>query len=260
MQAAACHPREDERLRAIYNLKLSEGGSEPTFQDVVEIARTVSGLKTAFISIVEEDRQWFKARVGLEATETPREVSFCSHAILKPNEPLVITDTAQDPRFCDNPLVTGSPNIRTYAGFPILSPGSSLPIGTLCVLHDEPRKLDETQLNCLERLAAQVGRILSYRRIMLRTATLNSAASDRREQQLRFTTALHRDLAPLAEQTTTAVDEILRFHDANVPTGLKRSLINMTECSDSLTLISEFVGHRARLTERGLALADADWG
>ena len=104
----------------------------------------------ALLTLVDGQRQWFKSRVGLEATETPRDISFCGHAIMK-NDLFVVEDASSDPRFADNPLVTGEPHIRFYAGAPLSSP-SGHHIGTLCVIDTVPRTLGPVELSILDAL------------------------------------------------------------------------------------------------------------
>lgn len=129
---------EDARLAALRALDLLDTAPEREFDDIVEIARALFGVPIALVSLVDAHRQWFKARAGLDASETPRDVSFCGHAIHR-EAPLIVPDAAQDPRFHDNPLVTGGPQIRFYAGAPLRLPGGHL-IGTLCVIAPDPRE------------------------------------------------------------------------------------------------------------------------
>ncbi|MES1258553.1 MAG: GAF domain-containing protein, partial [Acidobacteriota bacterium] len=127
---------EQERLRALRKLEILETGPEPFFDRIARLASALIGIPISLVSLVDEDRQWFKARVGLDAAETPRNISFCGHAIAQ-NDPFVVLDTLLDPRFRDNPLVAGSPGIRFYAGAPLRRDlGSAL--GTLCVIDTRP--------------------------------------------------------------------------------------------------------------------------
>ena len=115
--------------------------------------------------MIDEDRQWFKSRQGLDATETPRDHAFCAHAILQ-DDLFVIPDALQDERFADNPLVEGSPNVRFYAGCPIKMAScedgnSKMPIGTLCVIDSKPRDLSEDERRALKDFGAMVEQELS---------------------------------------------------------------------------------------------------
>jgi PAS domain S-box-containing protein len=126
---------------------------EPAFDAIVEAASRITGCPIALVSLVDEGRQWFKARIGLEVPETSREVAFCSHAILGEGV-FEVPDALSDPRFADNPLVTGHPDIRYYAGAPISLDGQ--PLGTLCVIDTQPRHLPTPDLSLLAHLADTV--------------------------------------------------------------------------------------------------------
>lgn len=145
---------EDERLNALRALLLLDTPPEERFDRLARFAAEQLGTPIALLTLVDGQRQWFKSRVGLDATETPREISFCGHAILK-DELFVVEDASSDPRFSDNPLVTGDPHIRFYAGAPLSAPGGHH-IGTLCVIDTVPRTLgrvDRSILDALRRLA-----------------------------------------------------------------------------------------------------------
>jgi GAF domain-containing protein len=122
----------------------------PDLQDIVELAATICRTPYAMVSLIDHDRQVFKARIGLNASETPRDVSFCGHAILS-DAPMIIPDAATDERFVGNPLVEGPPHLRFYAGIPLLVGGQHA-IGTLCVGDTKPREFDERMLDALNRL------------------------------------------------------------------------------------------------------------
>ena len=150
MLKAPIPANEDERLKALRDLLILDTPPEERFDRIVQFARDEFDVPIALLSLVDGDRQWFKARVGLDAEETARDISFCGHAILQPDV-FLVPDASQDARFADNPLVTGGPQIRFYAGAPLeLSPG--VRIGTLCLIAPQPRELDETDLAILGML------------------------------------------------------------------------------------------------------------
>jgi GAF domain-containing protein len=151
VQRPSIPANEAERQAALDQTGLMRPGHVPDLDDIVELAAMICGVPIALVSLVDRDRQFFKARVGLEAEETPRDISFCGHAILG-TEPFVVTDAAQDDRFADNPLVTGPPHIRFYAGVPLLVDDRHA-VGTLCVIDSKPRVLDERMRDALTRLA-----------------------------------------------------------------------------------------------------------
>lgn len=129
---------EPYRLAALHALALLDTPRDSDFNAIVELGQALFNVPTCLVTLIDTDRQWFKASVGLEAAETPRTVSFCGHAILQP-EVFVVLDATRDERFHDNPLVTGSPHIRFYAGAPIRLP-SGYTIGTVCILGPQPRQ------------------------------------------------------------------------------------------------------------------------
>lgn len=142
------------RLETLRNLKILDTNPEERFDRVTRLARRIFGTPIALVSLVDTDRQWFKSRQGLDAIETPRDISFCGHAILS-DEIMVVNDAHEDERFSDNPLVTGDPSIRFYAGCPLSAPDGSK-VGTLCVIDREPRELTAEDLNLLDELGRMV--------------------------------------------------------------------------------------------------------
>jgi diguanylate cyclase (GGDEF)-like protein len=159
---------EDEayRLQVLTALDLLDTPAEAEFDSVVKLAQHLFDCPIALVSLVDANRQWFKARCGLDATETPREFAFCHHALREPDM-LVINDASSDPRFAHNPLVTGAPHIRFYAGVPLriaLIPGEPLAaLGTLCVIDTKPRILSLEQARMLRHLAGLAQTIINGR-------------------------------------------------------------------------------------------------
>jgi GAF domain-containing protein len=148
---AAPIPTDDrERLQALRALLILDTPPEERFDRVVRFAAEEFDMPTVLVSLVDEHRQWFKAKVGLDVCETDRQTSFCGHAIARP-EVFVIEDARQDPRFADNPIVTGEPRVRFYAGAPLQLPSGER-VGTLCLIDRQPRTLDATDLAILGSL------------------------------------------------------------------------------------------------------------
>lgn len=145
-------PDESERLRALAASGLIDSAPERAFDRLTWLAARITATPMALVSLLTSRRQWFKSRVGLDAAETPREWAFCSHAILD-ETPLIVEDAHEDARFRDNPLVTGEPFLRFYAGFPLYDK-DDYKLGTLCVLDRVPRKLAAEQVEALHELAA----------------------------------------------------------------------------------------------------------
>lgn len=144
---------EAERLAALAASGLVDSPAEEVFDRLTWLATQVTECPMALLTLLSSRRQWFKSRVGVALPETPREWAFCSHAIVQEQGPFVVEDAADDARFRDNPLVTGEPHIRFYAGYALLD-ANGLPFGTLCVLDREARRLRERELRALRELAA----------------------------------------------------------------------------------------------------------
>jgi GAF domain-containing protein len=150
MQAASLPANEAERLAALYALLILDTPPDQRFDKIVEFAASEFEVPIALLTLVDRERQWFKARVGLAVCETGRDISFCGHAILA-QDIMVVPDALEDPRFADNPLVTGEPGIRFYAGAPLTLP-SGAALGTLCLIDRRPRTLDAMELGILSTL------------------------------------------------------------------------------------------------------------
>lgn len=180
---AALPENETQRLEALKRLELLDTEPEPEFDELVTLAAAICGTPISLVTLLDERRQWFKATVGLDVRETPREIAFCAHTILQP-ELFVVEDAAQDTRFAENPLVTGDPNIRFYAGFPVSSPEGQ-PVGSLCVIDRQPRKLSKLQMDMLVMLGRQVNARMELR-LQRRQLQAALAETDRSRNELRL--------------------------------------------------------------------------
>lgn len=165
---------EIERLQTLHEYRILDTEPESLFDELTQVAARICNTPIALISLIDRRRQWFKARVGLEATETPRELAFCAHAILQ-SDLLEVNDTLADERFSRNPLVTGAPGIRFYAGAPLIAPNNHV-LGTLCAIDYVPRRLTDHQRAALQALARAVVAELELR---MRMRELGDAVVER---------------------------------------------------------------------------------
>ncbi|AMQ87550.1 EAL domain-containing protein [Marinobacter sp. LQ44] len=147
-------PMEKRRLAALEKLGIMDTPPEERFDRLVRIARQFYGVKTALFTVLDDKRQWFKSKDGIDAKETPRSVAFCDYAI-RQDKAFIVEDASKDPRFKSNPLVTGQPHVRFYAGIPVREP-SGFKLGTLCIIDDKPRQIQEVELDVLRTLASLI--------------------------------------------------------------------------------------------------------
>ena len=155
------HPRQEERLARLRQYEILDTPREADFDEIVELASQICEAPISVVNLIDAERQWFKAEVGLGVRETPLETSLCSHAILE-SEFMEISDTLADDRTSDNPLCLDDQGLRFYAGF-LLTSDDGLPLGTLCVLDTKPRRLSDSQRKALRILARQVMHQLDLR-------------------------------------------------------------------------------------------------
>jgi PAS domain S-box-containing protein len=229
MQTPEIPANESDRLVALDRYHILDTLPEQVYDDLTQLAADICGTPIALISLVDKDRQWFKSRVGLEATETPRDISFCGHAVAA-KATLNIPDARQDPRFADNPLVASDPNIRFYAGVPLIT-HDNFALGTLCAIDTQTRNLTDTQIRQLETLSrlvinqlelrlnrssteSQLDEVLSLKQAILDNANFAIIATDLEGTIQSFNVAAERmlgyDESEMVGKTSPAI-----FHEFN---------------------------------------------
>ena len=173
---------EEKRLKELRSYDILDSLNEKDYEDITTLASVICDVPIVLISLVDKDRQWFKSHYGLDADETHRQHSFCSHAITNPGQAFIIPDSRLDDRFKNNPLVTGNPNVIFYAGIPLVS-NSGYGLGTFCIIDNKPRELTEAQLNALNILAGQVMNMFELRKTN-NTLNLKSELLERKTKNL----------------------------------------------------------------------------
>ncbi|PKV64639.1 GAF sensor signal transduction histidine kinase [Polaribacter sp. Hel1_33_96] len=193
MKPANIPPNEAKRLKNLKSYHILDTLPEEEYDAITKIASVICNTPIALISIIDESRQWFKSKHGLNATETPREFSFCAHSILQPDELFIINDARKDKRFFDSSLITSDLNVVFYAGAPLNS-SEGYSLGTLCVIDNEPKKLNNTQKESLSLLAKQVVTLLELRKKNRELAESNKQNLKLNEQLNDFAYRLTHDL------------------------------------------------------------------
>jgi diguanylate cyclase (GGDEF)-like protein len=234
-------PHDTQRLEALRECQILDTLPEEAYDDITLLASQLCDAPISLVSLVDGERQWFKARHGLDANETPRHLAFCTHAIMRPTELLVVDDATQDPRFASNELVTGEPTIRFYAGAPLVtSKGHAL--GTLCVMDRVPRHLSAPQLGALRALSRQVVAHLELRRTIAELELKDKLMEEFRLELKQYQAQLKEATVQLHEQSfTDALTSV--FNRRGLMLHLERAIQNAGVRHDKFTLIMLDVDH-----------------
>lgn len=281
---AASHPSQAQRLETLYKYNILDTEREKEFDDIVNLASRICEAPISVVNLIDADRQWFKAETGLGVRETPLETSICSHVILS-EEFVEIPDTLLDPRMADNPLCTGEPFFRFYAGAQLLAP-NGLPLGTLCVLDNKPRVLTDLQRETLRVLSLQIMRelelrhslglqdtlrremdhrvknslqtIASFIRLIRKNTSMEDPADafDAIERRVRAISALHEELHDAGIEQHIQLDRFLRRICSQLSAGLPTNIDLQVNADEVLSgsavsttvgiVVSEFVANSVK--------------
>lgn len=207
----------EQRIAALAEYGVMDTPEEQVFDDLTRLTSFICGTPIALITLLDQERQWFKSKVGIDASETPLDQAFCAHAI-EDEKVFLVPDAAQDKRFAKNPLVTGKPNIRFYAGAPLRT-SAGVALGTLCAIDRVPRVFSEAQVQALEALARQVMWALEYRK----TSRLLTEAEATKERALDEVQTLQ-DLLPMCAWCRKVRDDEDFWHDVEHYLGSHRDI------------------------------------
>ncbi|GAB4032267.1 GAF domain-containing protein [Spirosoma gilvum] len=208
MLIAPLLPDESNRIDALRSYNILDTLPEQDYDDITTLASEICQTPISLISLIDDQRQWFKSNHGLDTRETPREYSFCAHSIIDPTEIFIVPDSRQDARFADNPLVTGDPHVVFYAGVPLVNE-EGFPLGSLCVIDHVPKQLNESQLKSLRVLGKQVVNLLELRRSNKALSTIKNLLEQRNAELEKIAAIAREEVRPEVLQLHQTIVELI---------------------------------------------------
>lgn len=220
---------EELRLKALKEYSILDTLPQQEYDDITQLASQICGTSIATISLIDEKRQWFKSKVGVSVDSTPKDISFCGHAIVDPDNIFTVNDSRLDSRFYDNPLVVGEPHVIFYTGVPLVSP-EGFALGTLCVIDDKPKQLNEQQLKTLKALSNQVVSLFELRKNKMLLERLTTDLENRNSALQKFALVAAHDIkSPL--NNISSLTEILLHQYSNDLDDDAQMMIRMLDTS-----------------------------
>ena len=231
---------EPARIAALERYNVLDTPAEGQFEKITNLVRAVLGVPISAVSLIDADRQWFKSHPGLEVSETARDLAFCDHTI-RSRHPMIVSDARLDDRFMRNPLVTGDPNIGSYAGVPLETP-DGYNIGSLCAIDTRPRDFDPTQIDVLKRLAALVVDQLELRRIAERDHLSGALTRRAFVAELDRAIALHQRHERPAALVLIDIDHFKAINDSHGHSAGDRAICALVDCVAGMKRPSDAFG------------------
>lgn len=230
MIAPGEHFEESERLKDLHSYAILDSLPESDYDNLTAIASQICGTPISLVSLIDDKRQWFKSHHGLSVSETPKEYAFCAHAINDQNNIMIVEDARKDKRFQDNPLVLEDPHVIFYVGVPLISE-DGFPLGTLCVIDNQPKVLTQSQIVSLSALASQVMSLLSLRKNrMLLTQSLLELENKHKELE-QFAYIASHDLQEPLNTITSYIDFLEESPEYSLQEVVKQSFRYMRSAS-----------------------------
>ena len=224
---------DQERIKELESYLILDSLPEKEYDDITRIASQICQTKISLISLVDENRQWFKSHHGLDASETPREHAFCAHAINNIGEVFEVSDSRKDERFHDNPLVTEDPFVVFYTGVPLVSP-DGYALGTLCVIDNEPKKLDNDQLESLKSLANQVIKLFELRKRHQLLLEANNSLEEKYKELEKFALIAAHDIKSPLNNISTIINFLIDRHAEKLDEAAGSLLNKLDSSADQL--------------------------
>jgi GAF domain-containing protein len=226
----------DNRRDVLRSYTILDSLPEQDYDDITHLASAICQTSISLISLIDDERQWFKSAHGIEIRETPTEYSFCAHTIQNPNEILIVPDSRQDSRFCGNPLVLGEPHVIFYAGVPLINP-QGFALGSICVVDSRPKQgLTETQQAALKILAQQVVNMLEMRRSGSALQVQKRILEQRNNELDQLAGVIKTDIKPKLNQMSASVNQLKTQIPASPSTDtlLEETLLTLREIEQRL--------------------------
>ncbi|CAM4036058.1 ATP-binding protein [Flavobacterium antarcticum] len=224
---------ETLRLKALKEYSILDTLPEKEYDDITQLASQICGTSISSISLIDEKRQWFKSKVGLDVNETDKGISFCGHAIMEPNKIFTIKDSRLDERFQDNPLVVGEPHVIFYTGVPLVSP-EGFALGTLCVIDDKPKELDSEQLSSLKALSNQVVSLFELRKSKMLLERLTNDLENRNRELEKFARVAAHDIKSPLNNISSLTEILLHQYSAELDDEAKMMMTMLDTSSQTL--------------------------
>lgn len=247
---------ELERLRDLNSYSILDTLPESEYEEITKLAAMICQVPIALISLIDNDRQWFKSHFGINVSETPRSLAFCAHAINHPNEVLAVPDARLDERFKDNPLVTSNPSVTSYTGVPLVST-AGYPLGTLCVIDTKPKEMNNEQIEALKALSNQVIRLFELRKSKALLEAVNLTLEQKNYELDQFARIAAHDLKSPLASISSLVSLLKENENIAITEESKEILDLMEQSSESLRNLVDGILEHSR-SEKYLEAAKED--